>query len=136
MAAALPCRVGGIGSRIDRVGRRKEAQAVVNLDGVVVLDLEVTVPGNDLEEVAVGGDRSRRDAAELGSRDLLLRPLVLGPVDSDGEYPGCGDEAQAVMNLDGVVVLDPAVRVAGNDLEEVAVGGGSESAEGDGVGLP
>ena len=66
-----------VGARIDRVGRCKKAQPVVNFDRVVVLDLEVLMAGNDLEEITIGRDRSRRELAELSSRDLLLRPLVL-----------------------------------------------------------
>ena len=109
----------------------------MNLDRVVVLDLAVGMAGNDLEEITIGRDRSRRETTELSSGDLLLRPLVLGPVDSDGEHLvlGCGEKAQPVMNLDRVVVLDLAVGMAGNDLEEITIGRESESAGDDGAEL-
>ena len=74
------------------LGRREEAQAIVNFNRVVVLDLAVRVTRNDLEEIPLGWDRSRGQTTELSAVDLLLRPLVVCPVDSDGETacaPGC-----------------------------------------------
>ena len=57
----------------------------MNLDRVVVLDLAVRVAGNDLEEIALGRDRFRREKTKLSPGDLLIRPIVLGSIDPDDE---------------------------------------------------
>jgi predicted transcriptional regulator len=65
--------------------RREEALPVRNLDDVGIADLAVRVPGYDLEEVAVGSDRLRRNETKLRSGHFLLHDREVSSIDLDVE---------------------------------------------------